>query len=119
MALRQLAGALGRRGLQLEAAAQGWAQQGGQQLQQARTAVSVDVHNNQVDRALKTLKRKLIDEGLLKQWKANEVRRPAGRCAAAGAATPRVLAGQRAAGVKPVHYTHAGELVHTPPTRSP
>ena len=44
--------------------------------------MTVDVVNNQVDRALKSLKRKLVEEGLTKQWKANEVRR--GERAAAG-----------------------------------
>lgn len=35
--------------------------------------MSVTVVNNQVDRALKVLNRKLVDEGLTKQWKDNEV----------------------------------------------
>lgn len=34
--------------------------------------MSVTVVNNQVDRALKVLNRKLVDEGLTKQWKDNE-----------------------------------------------
>lgn len=37
-------------------------------------AVSVDVKNNNVEAALRVLKRKLIEEGLLKLWKKKEYR---------------------------------------------
>lgn len=72
MALRQLIG-LGSRALQVEARTQG-GQLRSFSLEQQRTAVSIDVVNNQVDRALKQLRRKLVEEGMAKQWKAQEVR---------------------------------------------
>ena len=87
MALQQLAATLGSRLLQQSARSQGFSQLSisllpGQQhlqlargcaLSQQRALVTIDVVNNQVDRALKTLKRKVVEEGLPKQWKAHEV----------------------------------------------
>jgi hypothetical protein len=80
MALRQLVAALGSRALQCEGRklVHHGCQLRGFALEQQRTVVSVDVVNNQVDRALKTLKRKLVEDGLPKQWKAHEVRGQAG-----------------------------------------
>mgnify|MGYP002389941459 CR=1 FL=1 len=87
VALQQLAATLGSRLLQQSARSQGFSQLSisllpGQQhlqlargcaLSQQRALVTIDVVNNQVDRALKTLKRKVVEEGLPKQWKAHEV----------------------------------------------
>ena len=42
------------------------------QLQQARGVVSIDVVNNGVDRALRMLRRKLVEEGAVKEWRANQ-----------------------------------------------
>lgn len=47
-------------------------QQPAQQQQQRRGVVSVDVVNNNVDRALRDLRRKLRDDGILAEWKAGE-----------------------------------------------
>lgn len=41
---------------------------GGYQHQSHRSLVSVDVHGNKVDRALRQLRRKLIDEGVRETW---------------------------------------------------
>ena len=41
---------------------------GGYQYQSHRSLVSVDVHGNKVDRALRQLRRKLIDEGVRETW---------------------------------------------------
>jgi len=38
-----------------------------------RSIVSVDVHGNQVDRALKILKRRLIEDGIRETWVAQSV----------------------------------------------
>lgn len=42
------------------------------QRQQARGVVSIDVVNNGVDRALRMLRRKLVEEGAVKEWRANQ-----------------------------------------------
>jgi small subunit ribosomal protein S21 len=39
---------------------------------QTRSLITVDVVNNTVDRALRTLKRKLLEEGFQKEWQANK-----------------------------------------------
>lgn len=44
-----------------------------QQQQQQRGIVSVDVHGNKVDRALRMLRRKLIDEGIRETWMKQRV----------------------------------------------
>jgi small subunit ribosomal protein S21 len=46
----------------------GVASTSGRCLEQARGVVSVDVHHNQVDRALRMLKRKVLEENLIKEW---------------------------------------------------
>lgn len=38
----------------------------------SRSVVSVPVWQNNVEKALRTLKRKVVEEGLAKQWKSNE-----------------------------------------------
>jgi ribosomal protein S21 len=43
------------------------------QQQQQRGIVSVDVHGNKVDRALRMLRRKLIDEGIRETWMKQRV----------------------------------------------
>lgn len=47
--------------------------QGTSHLQQQRTIISVDVHGNKVDRALRMLRRKLIDEGVRETWMKQRV----------------------------------------------
>jgi ribosomal protein S21 len=41
--------------------------------QQRRGIISVDVHGNKVDKALRTLRRKLIDEGVRETWNKQRV----------------------------------------------
>lgn len=47
--------------------------QGATSMQQQRTIISVDVHGNKVDRALRMLRRKLIDEGVRETWMKQRV----------------------------------------------
>jgi ribosomal protein S21 len=46
---------------------------GATSLQQHRGIISVDVHGNKVDRALRMLRRKLIDEGVRETWMKQRV----------------------------------------------
>lgn len=46
---------------------------GANSLQQQRSVISVDVHGNKVDRALRMLRRKLIDEGVRETWMKQRV----------------------------------------------
>jgi small subunit ribosomal protein S21 len=54
--------------LRLQGSAAATASTSGRSWEQSRGVVSVDIQNNQVDKGLRLLKRKVLEEGMLPEW---------------------------------------------------